>query len=379
MARELSSDPPSSLNPLCFSGTAMHPQVLLAVKLMLVVLLSGGLWRPLDGSAATLFADTPTWLRAFATLGWLHTLLVVTAATALLLNRFVRTAAVVLGLLTLGALATDVARFSPHLALGGILSVAAGLQPEGGRPWLVRTITSFSLLLISAALALTPGWLGGGVAGSWIHLGVAHVAAAGAASLFGDPFWTLFAWLLPTGGFAVAVALLVPGTRTAAAIVLAGGSLFTSFTIALPQAHALAITVGVAALTFIDWPKGPVVVLWPRACGVPMWVRIALDRYDFDGRLDWPLPPDPDAILEVTLERRHYVESRALAALLLRFPVFLVVAFATAWCSHVLLPVQVAPLAYVLAAAPLLTLVAMRRLKHAGRRIQRRVVGQGRT
>jgi hypothetical protein len=356
----------------------MHPQVLLAAKLMLVVLLSGGLSRPLESESAALFADAPAWLRGYASLGWVHTSLVVAAAGALLLNRLVRTAAVVVGLLGLGALAADVARFAPHLAFGSVVSIVAGLQPEGGRPWLVRAVTSFFLLSASATLALTPGWLGGGVPGSWVHMGIAHLSAVGAVSLFGDGFWTVVAWLLPAGGFAVAVGLLVPRTRTAAALALAIGLLLATCTLALAQAHALVIAIGVAALAYLDWPKGPIVVLWPRACGVPMWVRIALDRYDFDGRLDWPLPPDPDAILEVTLERRHYVESRALAALLLRFPVFIVGAFAWAWCSHVLLSVQVAPLAYALVLAPIFTLVAMRRLKHAGRRIQNRVAGRGR-
>ncbi len=364
-------------HPLCCSGTAMQPQVLLMAKLALVVLVTDGVFLNLDASFAPLadvFDNLPGESPA---LGLTLKALFIAAGATLLVNRFVRSAAMLLGILALYTQAASAPAYAAHLVVCGTLLILGALQPRSEQPWLVRALVSVSLLVVAIAQARGMPWLEGATIDSWVATGVAHPLLAW---LRGSPgmAWIspAVAWIMLVAEAAIAVCILIPNTRRGACYGLVACLLASGFTLASPDMQAFSISLGLASLAFLEWPRGAIAVLWPRACGFPLWLRIALDRYDFDGRLDWPLPPDPDAILEVDLDARHFEDARALAAVLMRFPAFLIAAFAVIWTAHLLLPPSAAAIANVVVIVPLVILFALRRLRHASRRLQNRIAAR---
>ncbi|MGH8018529.1 MAG: hypothetical protein ACREIA_09600 [Opitutaceae bacterium] len=360
-------------HPLCYSGTAMQPQVLLMAKLALVIIVSDGVFLNLDASFAPL-ADTFENTGATPELGWALKAAFIAAAAALLVNRLVRSAAMLLGILTLYTQAVSAPAYAAHLVVCGTLLILGALQPRSEQPWLVRALVSVALLVAAIAKARSMPWLLGTTIESWIATGVAHPALAWLRNEAGMAWISeAVAWIMLVCETALAICILIPNTRRGAGFGLAAYLLVAGFTLASPQMQAFSISLGLASLAFLEWPRGAIAVLWPRACGFPLWVRIGLDRYDFDGRLDWPLPPDPDAILEVDLDTRHFEDARALAAALMHFPAFLIAAFAIIWAAHLLLPPSAAAVANVVVIVPLMILFALRRLRHARHRLQTRL------
>ena len=379
MAGEL-NDQRTPFNPLCISGTAMQPQVLLMSKLALAVAVTGGVFDDLDRPLAPLIgaldplASSGIWLALALKAAFL------VAAAFLFVNRGVRSAAGVLGILVLYTQSASAAAFGSHQVVCGALLTLGALQPRSEQPWLVRGLVSTVLATGAILRAGDHAWLDGTTIESWVTTGVAHPVLAWLRAFVGGPWVSqAAAWIILVAEVAIAICLLIPVLRRAAAWCLAFHLLISGFTLAIPAMQAASVAIGIAGLSFLQWPKGAIAVLWPRACGFPLWLRIALDRYDFDGRLDWPLPPDPDAILEVDIDERHSEDVRALSALLLHFPVFLFAAFLVIWGTHLLLSLASAALAHVIVVGPLLGLFALRRLKHARRRLQSRIASSSRS
>lgn len=341
MAADVNNDLKPGWNPMACSDTAMLPNTLLIAKLSVLILLADGFWRQLKGPfvpAGGMFSILPDHAAVTAVV---H-LVFFGFATCVLLNRFVRRASAILGaFIILLQMASITALRGPDLLCGSLL-LLAGLQGERNEPVLIR----WQVVLVHAAAALEAtranGWCGVWVADRWIP------------EDFSNPVFLLLEAVMPSGWFgmlavgfivlaelALVVAFLQPRFHKWA--VWSGLMLHTGIYAATGTNEAAAFTAAlfVAYLSFLNWPSESVCALWPRSCGWPMWLRIALDRYDFDGRIDWPMPPDPNAELEVSYGNRHTMDVRALRDLLLLFPAFYFVLFAFAAINQWLWPVRI--------------------------------------
>jgi hypothetical protein len=140
---------------------------------------------------------------------------------------------------------------------------------------------------------------------------------------------------------AIPAGLCVPRLRrTAARLALV---FYTLLYLALGSTEVVlfAGAIAIAQISCLKWPRS-IVVVWPRACGWPLVLRIALDRYDFEQRTDWPRPPDPDAELEVWFDQRHVTGPKAIISLLLFFPMSYFALLAVVAGIHAFLPRTVA-------------------------------------
>jgi hypothetical protein len=341
VATDVNNDFKPGWNPMACSDTAMLPNTLLIAKLSVLILLADGFWRQLRGPfipAEGMFSIFPDHAAVTAAM---H-LVFFGLAMCVLLNRFVRPASAILGaFIILLQVASMTAFRGPDLLCGSLL-LLAGLQGERDEPVLIR----WQVVLVHAAAVLeatrTNGWGGVWIADRWIP------------EDFSNPVFLMLEAVMPSGWFgmlaagfvALAELILVVAflqRRFRKYAVWSGLILHAGIYAATGTTETAAFTAAlfVAYLSFLNWPKESVCALWPRSCGWPMWLRIALDRYDFDGRIDWPLPPDPNAELEVSYGNRHTMDARALRDLLLLFPAFYFFLFAFAAINQWLWPVTI--------------------------------------
>lgn len=365
MAGELTPPRRPRWNPLACGGTAMQPNALLMAKFLFVLLVATGFTRHLGTPLAPLWPGLDS-LRDLPAARLAVPALFCAAGALLLFNRLARTASVVLGLLVLLAQLQSRPAFTGETWLAGSLLIMAGLQARGDRPWLARGFVVLFYLASAAAQLLTPGWTTGRVFNGWIDAGLLNPLA----ELFVSPWMAPgVAWSMVAVEVALASTLLIQRTRKAA--VFAGIALHLGLNLVFAGADlgGFSLVIGIAYLAFLDWPTTEVSATWPRACGWPIWLRIVLDRLDWDRHIDWPFPPDPDADLMVSYDGHVYFHWRALCRLLLASPVFLSGVFVLVLAAQVLLPPVVAATEQAILLGPLVLFFAV----PAARRVQHRL------
>ena len=342
MAGELRLLPRTPWNPLAFSDTPMEPSVLLAAKLAFVALAGGGFFLHVGQPFAPLLGPLDA-LRAAPGFGALLQAAFWIPGVALLLNRHVRVASAACGVVVLWTqLQSRPALASPALLLGFLL-VLAGLEAPRRRPLLLRWQIVVVFVIAFAGKIADPLWRDGTVMAGLIESGMAGPFFAWSAGVRPPALSAAgFSWAIMVAQFALACGLATTPWNAHAVRYAVIVQLATLLLLPTAAMAAWSIAVGIGLLAFLDWPQGPVRALWPRSCGWPLWLRIALDRYDWDHRIVWPLPPDPEADLEVDyddVEAHHWHAARALV---LHFPAFWVATFLVLFAVHRLLPPSVA-------------------------------------
>jgi len=317
---------PATLNPARVWRAGMNPEVLLAAKLAFVLLVCSGflvrVGRP--GAAMTGLVEP---LASLAS-GLLPALFLA-AGAALLVNQFTRTAAVVAGacvlLTTLGSLAA----WRSHEWICGAVLLLAGLDRPGGRPWLLRAQATLGLLVVLLDGTGAIDWTARASLEGWqVERDTPSLLLALRPVLPPAALHALAAWVVPASALAIATTLWIPRLRAraiwwACAWLLAGAVLVTT-----EGAAFFTLAMLVAMIPWLNWPRESLQAHWPRACGWPMWLRIALDHYDFDQKTEWPFPNNPDADLDVWVDGAHLVRREGVVALLLYFPLFHISVFA---------------------------------------------------
>lgn len=324
-------------NPLACSDTAMRPGTLLMAKLAWLLLVVGGYWKSLHAPvtpAVGLLDAIPAANLWLALLFW-------SGGLCLLLNRFVIGASALVGGVVLLAPFESLIAWHPYAWVCGGVLVLCALQRGSEQPVFLRW---FAILVHVAA------FLGALHGAGWI--GTALTSPGSETDFVGAvPRW--IAALLPPGALAnglrwytlvvcavVPVALVIPRLRRLACWLALVFYTTLYLAIGTREVALFAGAMAVAQISFLDWPRF-VIVLWPRACGWPLWLRIALDRYDLEHRTDWPRPPDPDAELEAWFDLRPLAGPKAIVNLVLCFPVFYFVTLAVMTATHAILPAHV--------------------------------------
>lgn len=319
---------PATLNPARVWRTGMNPEVLLAAKLAWVLLLcSGFLWRAGRPGAAMLDALD----RLPHDADWVALVLFLVSGAALLMNQVTRTAAIVAGVCVLVTPLGSLAAWRGHEWICGAVLLLAGLESPGGRPWMLRAQATVGLLAVLLDRTGAIDWTARPTLEGWqverdtpsLIVWLRGILPAGALHAFA-------AWIVPASALTVATALWIPRVRDRAIWWACAWLLCGYLLVATDEAGFFTLAMLIAMLAWLNWPRESLQAHWPRACGWPMWLRIALDHYDFDQKTEWPFPNNPDADLDVWVDGKHLVRREAIVALLLYFPLFHMSVFAVA-------------------------------------------------
>ena len=328
--------PPSTLNPARCCRAGMNPEVLLAAKLGWVLLVcTGFLARAGRQGAAVLAALEPLG----AVSGWLLPAAFLVSGAALLTNQMTRAAAGIAGASVVLTMLGSLAAWRAHEWLCGAVLVLASLDTPGGRPWLLRAQATLALAVVVLDRPGNIDWTSRATLEGW-EVGADTYSLLGALRAMG-PAWLpelVAGWLMPATGLIAAAGLWLPRMRAPAAWAAALWLILAYMLTGTDESAWYGLGVLVAMLGFLEWPRQSLAAHWPRACGWPMWLRIALDHYDIDQQTEWPFPNNPDADLDVWVDGRHLVGRRAVGALLLYFPLFHASVFALAVVLLVILP-----------------------------------------
>jgi hypothetical protein len=308
----------ATYNPLACSDTLMRPNTLLMAKLSWLLLVVGGYWQAFLAPVIpglSLLANVPGGTAWLAGAFWL-------GGVCLLLNRVVRVASVAIAISVLLLPFESVTAWHPYAWICGGVLLLCGLQGPGDEPRFVR----WFLILVHCAAALGTiggaGWIATALAAPWNESDFVGVVPRWIEGFLppGDLARALY-WGSLTVCVTIPLGLLVPRLRRpVAALALL---FYTVLYVALGSTELalFAGAIAIAQISCVPWPRF-VLVVWPRSCGWPLALRMALDRYDFERRTDWPRPPDPDAELEAWFDLHPVAGAKAIVDLVLCFPVF---------------------------------------------------------
>ncbi len=312
-----------SWNPLRCTGLDLPTNLAVLVKVLaFVVLLTNHVkilpdpWLPflpfIDRLPPLLFQKT------------LQTLFLV-AALAVVFNRRIRLASLVLGVTMLVAVLSSKAYYGNNKTFCGLMFLLAGLYQPGGPPFLRWQL---ALTYFGAGLnkALDPDWHTGIFFENW------------AVNRLHQPWYLAFNALLPSlvlakflcwstivTELAEVPLLLVPrlyywgvlaNILFQASLLLFTGTTFTLFFYSMSA----------ASLAFVVWPSAPVPVSWNPESAFSQRVRRLFAWWDLDGRFQWT--PSPGA-LRLEVANRVYTGFRAVRILVLLNPVTWFVLFSS--------------------------------------------------
>jgi len=252
-------------------------------------------------------------------------LIFLVAAASLFLNRHVRVACVVLGMVVVVSIASSMKYYENNREYTALLLVLAGLDDPDGDSWVLRW--QVVLLYFAAAVnkVLLAEWRDGYFFQAWMSY-LHHAAWPKVAGLFGDRvLGALLAWMAIGTEFALSIGfalrrhvpvLIWVGVAYHTTLVLVMNRSFGMFWIAAPSAY----------LAFVTWPTEPLPVRFGQELGrLGRWVSV-LKRLDFEGAFRWQ--PVPQGELEISVHGRTHRAWRALVWILLCNPVsYFVVAF----------------------------------------------------
>lgn len=321
-------------NPLACSDTPLRPNALLTAKLAWLLLVLGGYGGFLNGPytpSAGLLDAVPGSEVLLPISFWF-------GGISLLFNRGVRVACTIVGGAVLLGPLQSLPAWHPHAWVCGGVILLCALQTSAGGPQFVR---GFMILVhLTALLDASRGadWVSSAFAAPWsagdytgsIPRWLAQHFAPGSLPGFLKGATLAICAVIPAG-------LLVPRLRGYAAWTAL--IFYTSLYLALgsKEVALFAGAIAIGQISFLEWPHY-ILVVWPRSCGWPVWLRSALDRYDFERRTDWPRPADPDARLEASFDGRAMAGAKAVVSLTLFFPVFYFAALAVFVSIHAVLP-----------------------------------------
>ena len=269
-----------SWNPLRIDGTGLEPNVLLAAKLIAFCLLATNHLQVYPDEPFLPFLPFLDALRAPFPFQLVTKAVLAGSALALLFNRRVRLACLLLGgVIILGVVASK-AYYGNNKLFAGLFILLAGLTRKGEEPWVLR----WQLVIVYAGAAINkwfdPDWLSGQFFSYWaggkleqpFFLAITSVIGAGWAGKL--MCWSTMLVESALGvGFAFRrfwPAAIWLGVLFHCAMTWFTGSTFTMFFYAM-NASFLAVAA---------WPKRPLEVFYDGDCGFCELSRRVMTRVD---------------------------------------------------------------------------------------------------
>jgi hypothetical protein len=319
-----------SLNPLKCEGTPLPVPLLLMTKLVALCILLSQEWRSFPDPFLP-FIPALGRLAAGPFFRWSLKAVFLTASASLLLNRRVRGACLVIGSVFVIAVLSSRVYFANNRLFVGCLFFLAGLTEPQRAPWLLRW--QVVLLYFSAGLnkLLDAGWRSGAFFATWgAHFIKERLYFRVEAWLPGMALARAFSWSTIAGELGLSASLLTPWSANAiwAGVLFHTGLLFlTGRTFGLFYYAALA-----SYLAFVEWPHGPVTVMYDDACAFCASARRFFEAIDMERFAEWvPLPPGDRLYgrrergvknaIRAAIDTRVYAGFAALRILLLYNPV----------------------------------------------------------
>ena len=330
VAGELSPPGKPSLNPLKCSGTSLPIPVLLMAKLTAVCILLSQEWRGFSDAFLPFIA-------AFSHFGpsplfrWSLKAIFLVASAALLFNRYVRVACLAIGTVFLVAVLSSRIYFQNNLLFVGCLFFLAGLSEPGEAPWLLRC--QVILVYFSAGLnkLLDAGWRSGAFFSTWgAHFVKEKFYFQVESWLPGGTLAGIFSWLTIASELGLSALLLNRRSRVTAiwlGIFFHTGLLFlTGRTFGLFYYAILA-----SYLAFIEWPRGPVTVLYDGDCGFCASIHRFFEAIALEPFAEWipfqsakelyGIRKEANQRIHAVVDGRVYVGFAAIKVLILYNPV----------------------------------------------------------
>jgi hypothetical protein len=310
----------TSWNPLRFDGTELPTELAILVKVLaLVVLLVNHVrilpdpWLPfvpgIDRLPAILFQKT------------LQTVFVV-AALAILFNRRMRLASMVLGTTMLLAVVSSKAYYGNNKTFCGLMFLLVGMHVPGQKPWTLQWQLAITYFGAGLNKLLDADWHSGVFFENW------------AVQRLHQPWYMALDALLPRMALArlmcwttiitelgVVPAILIPRLRCwaiyANVLFQSGLLLFTGTTFTL-----FFYSMSAASLALLGWPTETVTALYDDDSLFVHRIRTMLRFCDADGRINWtPLSGHTEDWLRLTTENGTYCNFRALRMVVLLNPI----------------------------------------------------------
>jgi hypothetical protein len=320
----------TSWNPLKCSGTGLPTNLTILVKVLAIALLLTNHVRilpdpwlsfipPIDSIPPLLFKHT------------LQTVFIV-SALAIVFNRRIRIASVILGATMLLAVVSSKAYYGNNKTFCGLMLLLSGLYKPGGYPFLrwQLAVTYFGAGLNKL---LDPDWHSGVFFENWSVYRMHQPWYIAVDSLLPAMFLARFmCWATIVTELGIIPCILIPSLYEWAIIsnVLFQASLLlftgTTFTVFFYSMTA-------ASLAFVEWPTEPVAVMYNPNQPSASAAQRFFSSWDFDGRLMW-IPAE--GRLQFSVGNRMYSRFRALRMLLLLNPVtYFAIAAVIAGCENV--------------------------------------------
>ena len=313
-----------SWNPLKFSGADLPTELLIMVKVLaLVVLLVNHVrilpdpWLPfvpgIDRLPPVLFQRTLQ-------------VVFVTSALALLFNRRVRLASLVLGSTMLLAVVSSKAYYGNNKTFCGLMFFLTGLYVPDGQPWPVRWQLGITYFGAGLNKLLDGDWHSGIFFENWAVQRLHQPWYIAVDSLLPPMVLArLMCWTTIVTELAVVPAIFLPQLHywaiCANVLFQSGLLLFTGTTFTL-----FFYSMTAASLAFVTWPSGPLLVLYDADCAWLDRARKFFQLCDVDGLFRWTgaAYETPAATagqwLHLAVGNRIYTNFRALRMIILLNP-----------------------------------------------------------
>jgi hypothetical protein len=252
----------------------------------------------------------------------LQTVLVV-SALALLFNRRVRLASLLIGSTMLLAVVSSKAYYGNNKTFCGLMFFLTGLYTPGTQPWFLRWQLAITYFGAGLNKLLDPDWQTGVFFENWAVNRLHHSWYVALDSLLPPLVLARFmCWTTVVTELGVVPAILMPRLYywaiCANVIFQAGLLLFTGTTFTL-----FFYSMTAASLAFVTWPAGPLPVLYDANSRVLLWAKEFLKRWDFEGMFQWEpyeLATGQDR-LRLLVGQKVYSGFRALRMIVLLNPV----------------------------------------------------------
>jgi hypothetical protein len=308
-----------SWNPLKFSGTDLPVELLTMVKVLaLVVLVTNHVrlmpdpWLPfvpaLDLLPHVLFQRTLE-------------IVFVTCAVALLFNRRVRLASLVLGSTMLLAIVSSKAYYGNNKTFCGLMFFLTGLYVPGKSAWPVRWQLGITYFGAGLNKLLDGDWQTGVFFENWAVNRLHQPWYMALDSLLPPMLLArLMCWTTIVTELGVVPAIFIPQLHywavCANVLFQSGLLLFTGTTFTL-----FFYSMTAASLAFVTWPAGPLTVLYDADRGLPYRLRRALQFCDADRLFRWtPFQSRAEEWLYLAIGDKIYRNFRALRMIVLLNP-----------------------------------------------------------
>jgi hypothetical protein len=320
----------TSWNPLKCSGTGLPANLTILVKVLAIALLLTNHVRilpdpwlsfipPIDAIPPLLFKRT------------LQTVFLV-SALAIIFNRRLRVASLILGATMLLAVVSSKAYYGNNKTFCGLMLFLAGLYKPGGYPFLRWQL---ALTYFGAGLnkLLDADWHSGLFFENWSVNRLHQPWYIALDSLLPAMYLARFmCWATIVTELGIVPFILIPSLYEwviisnvlfQASLLLFDGTTFTVFFYSMTG----------ASLAFVAWPTEPVAVMYDAHRGFGNAAKRFFSSWDFDRRFLW-VPTE--GILHFSLGSKVYSGFRALRMLLLLNPVtYFTIAAAIAACESV--------------------------------------------